>query len=36
MSDPNVIVQLVEQEVRSAVNQQVQQAISQTEWIEDL
>jgi hypothetical protein len=36
MLDPNVIAQMVEQEIRTAVNQQVQQAISQTEWIQDL
>jgi hypothetical protein len=36
MLDPNVIAQMVEQEIRTAVNQQVQQAVSQTAWIQDL
>lgn len=36
MLDPQQLAQLVEQEIRTAVTQQVQQAVSQTEWIEDL
>lgn len=36
MLDPNVIAQLVEEELRKNVKQQVEQAVSQTEWIEDL
>lgn len=36
MLDPNVIAQMVEQEIRTAVNQQVQQAVSQTAWVQDL
>jgi len=36
MLDPKVIAQMVEQEIRTAVNQQVHQAIAQTDWIEDL
>lgn len=36
MLDPNVIAQMVEQEIRTAVNQQVQQAVAQTAWIQDL
>lgn len=36
MLDPNIITQMVEQEIRAAVNQQVQQAVAQTEWIADL
>ncbi len=36
MLDPNQLAQLVEQEIKTSVAQQVQQAVSQTEWIEDL
>jgi hypothetical protein len=36
MLDANLVAQMVEQEIRSAVNQQVQQAVSQTAWLEEL
>lgn len=36
MLDPKQLAQLVEQEIKTSVSQQVQQAVSQTEWIEDL
>jgi hypothetical protein len=36
MLDPNVIAQMVEQEIRTVVNQQVQQAVAQADWITDL
>lgn len=36
MLDPNAITQLVEQEIRSVVKSQVDQAVSQEEWIRDL
>lgn len=36
MLDAQQLAQLVEQEIKTAVTQQVQQAVSQTEWIEDL
>ena len=36
MLDAQQLAQLVEQEIRTAVAQQVQQAVSQTAWIEDL
>lgn len=36
MLDANLVAQMVEQEIRSAVNQQVKEAVSQTAWLEDL
>jgi len=36
MLDANLVAQMVEQEIRSAVNQQVKEAVSQTAWIQDL
>lgn len=36
MLDPNAIAQLVEQEIRNTVKTQVDQAVSQEEWLRDL
>lgn len=36
MLDPQLITQMVEKEIRSTIQQQVNEAVNQTEWIEDL
>jgi len=36
MLDPNAITQMVEQEIRNTVLEQVQQAMAQEQWIQDL
>ena len=36
MLDANLVAQMVEQEIRSTVNQQVKEAVSQTAWLEEL
>lgn len=36
MLDPNAITQMVEQEIRNVVREQVQQAMAQEQWIQDL
>ena len=36
MLDPNAITQMVEQEIRNTVREQVQQAMAQEQWIQDL